>query len=322
MSVNSRPIRSRMRAVRSLTDQMTRFTTVQYHYAFRRVVVSDLNNTVPPENIPLFEQPTLVSQFGITWARDARDNPADATKGTFNSADFGIADTAIGSSASFLRIFYQNSTYHPIGRRFSFARSFRFGVLVPYKDTVSLTFPAQTEPVNLIPLPERFFAGGGTSLRGFALNQAGPRDLTGFPIGGQALLAFNQELRFPMRLPFIGSALGGAIFYDGGNVFSRLSRITFRAYSPQPVFNPANPTVCQYNCTNELNYFAHTVGFGLRYSTPVGPIRIDLGFPINRPRFVAPICPSGDTTCLDGQNGFQSTRLPGFQIFFNLGSTF
>jgi outer membrane protein insertion porin family len=305
-----------------LTDQMTRFTTVQYHYAFRRVVVSDLNNTVPPENIPLFEQPTLVSQFGITWARDARDNPADATKGTFNSADFGIADTAIGSSASFLRIFYQNSTYHPIGRRFSFARSFRFGVLVPYKDTVSLTFPAQTEPVNLIPLPERFFAGGGTSLRGFALNQAGPRDLTGFPIGGQALLAFNQELRFPMRLPFIGSALGGAIFYDGGNVFSRLSRITFRAYSPQPVFNPANPTVCQYNCTNELNYFAHTVGFGLRYSTPVGPIRIDLGFPINRPRFVAPICPSGDTTCLDGQNGFQSTRLPGFQIFFNLGSTF
>jgi outer membrane protein insertion porin family len=305
-----------------LTDQATRFTTIQYHYAFRRVVVSNLNNTVPPEDIPLFEQPTLVSQFGITWARDARDNPADATKGSFNSVDFGIADTAIGSSASFLRIFYQNSTYHPIGRRFSFARAFRFGVLVPYKDTVSLAFPAQTTPVTLIPLPERFFAGGGTSLRGFALNQAGPRDLTGFPVGGQAMIAFNQEFRFPMRLPFIGSALGGAIFYDGGNVYSRLSRITFRAYSPKPIFDPANPTVCQYNCTNELNYFAHTVGFGLRYSTPVGPIRIDLGFPINRPRFVAPICPSGDATCLDGQNGFQSTRLPGFQIFFNLGSTF
>ncbi len=309
-----------------LTDQATRFTTIQYHYAFRRVVVSNLNNTVPPEDIPLFEQPTLVSQFGVTWARDARDNPADATKGTFNSAEFSVADTAIGSSASFLRIFYQNSTYHPLGRRFSFARAFRFGVLVPYNfagDTVSLAFPAQTTPVNLIPLPERFFAGGGTSLRGFALNQAGPRDLTGFPVGGQALIAFNQELRFPMRLPFIGSALGGAIFYDGGNVYSRLSRITFRANSPKPVFNPGDPTVCQYNCTNELNYFAHTVGFGLRYSTlPVGPIRIDLGFPINRPRFVAPICPTGDPTCLDGQNGFQSTRLPGFQIFFNLGATF
>ena len=73
-----------------------------------------------------------------------------------------------------------------------------------------------------------------------------------------------------------------------------LSRITFRAYPPKPIFNPANPTECQFNCTNELNYFAHTVGFGLRYSTPVGPIRIDLGFPINRPQFVAPICPNGD----------------------------
>src|SRR5580700_4132856 len=305
-----------------LTDQVTRFTTLQYHYAFRRVVVSNLNNTVAPEEIPLFEQPTLVSQFGVTWARDARDNPADATKGTFNSVDFGIADTSIGSSASFLRFYFQNSSYHPLGRRFSFARAFRFGVLQPYKDTVSLAFPAQTTAVQLIPLPERFFAGGGTSLRGFALNQAGPRDTTGFPFGGQALLAFNQEFRFPMRLPFIGTALSGALFYDGGNVYSRLGRITFRSSSPKPIFNPANPLVCQYNCTNELNYFSHTVGIGFRYSTPVGPIRIDLGFPINRPRFVAPICAAQNATCLDGQDGFQSTRLPGFQIFFNLGSTF
>ena len=60
-------------------------------------------------------------------------------------------------------------------------------------------------------------------LRGFALNQAGPRDSAGFPVGGQALLEFHQELRFPMRLPFIGTALGGALFYDGGNVYSRLA---------------------------------------------------------------------------------------------------
>jgi outer membrane protein insertion porin family len=305
-----------------LTDQVTRLTTLAYRYSFRKVLVSNLNSTVSPEEIPLFEQPTLVSQFGVTWARDRRDNPADATKGSFNSVDFGIADTNIGSSASFLRFLFQNSTYHPIGRRFGFARAFRFGVLEPYGDTVSLSFPAQTTPVRLIPLPERFFAGGGTSLRGFALNQAGPRDSAGFPVGGQALLAFQQEFRFPMRLPFIGSALGGALFYDAGNVYTRLGRITFRASPPKPVFNPANPRQCLFNCTNELNYLSHTVGMGLRYSTPVGPIRIDLGFPINRPQFVAPICPSGNASCLDGQNGFKATRLPGFQIFFNLGSTF
>jgi outer membrane protein insertion porin family len=326
-----------------LTDQATPFTTVLYRYAFRKVLVSNLN--IATQEIPLFEQPTLVSEFGVTWLRDKRDNPADASKGSFNSADFNIASTSIGSSASFLRFFFQNSTYHPIKRRFSFARSIRIGILEPFANTQSLTFPPPTAnectgtatpgpTAEIIPLPERFFAGGGTSLRGFALNQAGPRDpCTGFPVGGQALLALNQEFRFPMRLPYIGTSLGGAFFYDGGNVYSRLNRITFRAYSPKPVFalrDPAqpasatNPTVCVYNCTNELNYFAHTIGFGIRYATPVGPIRIDLGYQINRPFFVVPCVSSTTGTpvtpvtplCLKG------AQLPRLQIFFNLGSTF
>ena len=310
-----------------MNQQLTLRTSLLYHYTFRKVLVSNLNAHISPEEIPLFNAPTLVSQFGAGWVRDARDNPADATRGNFNSADFSVADTGIGSSASFLRFYFQNSTYHPIGRRFSFARSIRIGILRPYRDTVSLTFPAPTTPPlpTVIPLPERFFAGGGTSLRGFALNQAGPRDsVTGFPVGGQALLILNQEFRFPMRLPFIGTALSGALFYDGGNVYSRVDRITFRPYSPKPIFNPANPTQCEFNCTNELNYFSHTLGLGFRYATPVGPIRIDLGYQINRPQFVTPICPSGVATvdCQQGQFGFKATRLPGFQIFFNLGSTF
>src|SRR5216684_3886652 len=188
-----------------MNDRVTPRTSLLYHYAFRKVLVSNLNATIPPEEIPLFNAPTLVSQFGAGWVRDARDNPADATKGSFNSADFSVADTRIGSSASFMRFFFQNSTYYPIKRRFSVARSIRIGILRPYRDTVSLTFPAPTTlPLpTLIPLPERFFAGGGTSLRGFALNQAGPRDaVTGFPVGGQALLVLNQEFRFPMRLPY------------------------------------------------------------------------------------------------------------------------
>jgi len=326
-----------------LTDQVTPLTTVLYRYAFRRVRVSNLK--ILSEEVPLFNQPTLVSQFGVTWVRDSRDNPAEASKGSFNSADFGDADTGIGSSASFLRFFFQNSTYYPIKRRFSFARSARLGFLVPYRDTVSLSFPAPqpgqcipgTPPSGptptIIPLPERFFAGGGTSLRGFALNQAGPRDpCTGFPVGGQAMLVFNQEFRFPMRLPFLGTSLGGALFYDGGNVYSRLNRISLQATLPKPTFvlqnpaqppGPANLPQCITNCTNELNYFAHTVGLGVRYKTPVGPIRVDFGYQINRPTFVIPIpCPSNATTCQLGSLGQQGTRLPGFQIFFNLGTSF
>lgn len=306
-----------------LTDQVTPRTTVLYRYVFRKVLVSNINDTINPVAIPLFQQPTLVSQFGVTWVLDRRDNPAEATRGSFNSADFGVADGYFGSSASFLRFYYQNSTYYPIKRRFSFARSIRFGALVPYRNTVSLTFPPPTTaPLpTVIPLPERFFAGGGTSLRGFALNQAGPRDaLTGFPVGGQALLVLNQEFRFPMRLPYFGTSLGGAIFYDGGNVFSRVSRITFRTSTPKPTFDtsdPANAT-CLTHCDNELNYFAHTIGFGIRYATPVGPIRVDLGYQINRPYFVVP--------CTDLTGAIptchKASRLPGFQIFFNLGSSF
>ena len=308
-----------------LTDQLTARESLLFRYAFRKVAVSNLN--IPAEEVPLFNQPTLVSQFSTTWFRDTRNNPADAVSGSFNTADVGIADTGIGSSASFLRVYLQNSTYHRIGRNWSFARSTRLGILQPYRDTVSLSFPAQitNPPPRVIPLPERFYAGGGTSLRGFALNQAGPRDsLTGFPVGGQALLIFNQELRFPLKLPFVGTSLGGALFYDGGNTYSQLSRITFRWSSPQPIFKTAypgfkpgayNPEQCLYNCTNELNYFSHVVGFGLRYATPVGPLRIDLGYELNRPEFAIP-CKIHVPLCQQG------TQLPKLQVFFNLGSSF
>jgi outer membrane protein assembly factor BamA len=317
---------SRYEGSLQMTDRLSSRTTLLYRYSFRKIIVSNLN--IPPQEIPLFQQPTLVSQFGASWVHDTRDNPADASKGWLNSADFSIAGTDFGSSASFLRFLYQNSSYHPIKRRFSFARSVRLGILLPYGDTISLTFPAPTQsPLpELIPLPERFFAGGGTSLRGFALNQAGPRDaITGFPVGGQTLLVFNQEFRFPMHLPYVGSRLGGTLFYDGGNVYSKLDHVTLRWSSPKPIFDPANPKQCLYNCTNELSYFSHTVGVGVRYATPVGPVRVDLGYQVNRPFFVIPIpCPSGTTTttCPTGSLGFQSTQLPRLQVFFSLGSSF
>jgi outer membrane protein insertion porin family len=309
-----------------ITDQLTPRSSFLLRYAFRKVDLSNLN--VPQEEVPLFYQPTLVSEFAATWFRDTRDNPADATKGSFNTADFSVASTAFGSSASFMRILMQNSTFHKISRNWSFARSIRLGILQPFASTVSLSFPAQTGTPSpqLIPLPERLFAGGGTSLRGFALNQAGPRDaLTGFPVGGQAMLILNQELRFPLKIPFVGSSnLGGAFFYDGGNVYSRLDRITLRWKPPQPVFVPAypdlgpgrfNPTRCLYNCTNELNYFSNTAGFGLRYATPVGPLRIDFGYLLNNPNFVVP-CKNNVPLCQQG------TKLPGLQFSFNLGSSF
>ncbi len=209
----------RIEGLVQLTQRLSNTSTLLYRYAFRKVDTIINQNSISPEQLPLFNQDTDIAEFGTSWVRDKRNSPSDASRGDFENVDVNLAMRQVGSSVNFLRVYMQNSTYSPIGRHFVFARSARFGIQTPFENTLSWT----------IPPPERFFAGGGTSLRGFALNQAGPRDpITGFPIGGQALLVFNQDLRFPMHLPLIGDRLGGAIFYDAGNVFSSIRKISFR----------------------------------------------------------------------------------------------
>jgi outer membrane protein assembly factor BamA len=291
-----------------LVERLTPSSSLLYRYFYRRVEASNLNETINPAQIPLLSQPTLVSGAGITYARDRRDNPGDAKHGTFNTADVSVASTKLGSSASFFRGFFQNSSFNSFWRTFVFARSVRFGIEEPLANTVEGNTPfnpaectsTQTAPhEELIPLPERFFAGGGTSLRGFALNEAGPRDpCSGFPVGGLALLAFNQEIRFPMKLPWIGNRLGGTLFYDGGNVYTDVSHINF---------NWRPPSVTQ------LNYFSQTPGIGLRYPTPIGPIRVDFAYQLNPPLYQF----YNSTT-----QQFQNLRLPNFQFSFNIGPVF
>ena len=222
----------RAEASAGLAQKLSSSSSVLYRYVYRHVVASNLRIAV--EEIPLFSQNTEVSEFDVNWVRDRRNSVSDPSRGDFENVDVSMAMKPIGSSANFIRVYLQNSTYTPIGRRLVFARSTRFGIQTPYGNSLSTD----------IPLPERFFAGGGTSLRGFGLNQAGPRDsVTGFPIGGQAELIFNQDLRFPMHLPLIGDRLGGAVFYDAGNVFPSIRKISLRTAPPAPTFDPANPNV-------------------------------------------------------------------------------
>jgi outer membrane protein assembly complex protein YaeT len=297
------------------TQRLSPASSLLYRIAYRDVITTNLN--IPAFEIPLFSQNTDVSEIGMTWLRDRRNSPSDPSRGDFENVDVNLAMKAIGSSTNFVRVYLQNSTYTPIGRRLVFARSTRFGIQTPYGNAFSYQ----------IPLPERFFAGGGTSLRGFGLNQAGPRDPgTGFPLGGQALLVFNQDLRFPMHLPLLGNRLGGAVFYDAGNVFPSIRKISLRTSLPVPtIVSTTDPfgkasTVCQTNCSNELSYFSHTVGFEFRYGTPIGPIAVDLGYQLNPARFIVQSnCPSFSAT-LTCQTAI--SRLPAFQFFINLGTTF
>lgn len=270
-------------------NSVTPYTSLLYRYTFRQVLVDKNSLQIPAEEIPLLSQPTLISGFGFTWLRDHRDNPADATHGSLNTIDVSQAARWLGSGAGFMRLYLQNATFHTLGHSLVFARSLRFGV--------EQTFPGTTN--NEVPLPERFFAGGGTSLRGFSLNEAGPRDpMSGFPIGGLAELVLNQELRFPMHLPYAGNHLGGTVFYDAGNVYSTVSAITFRTTSVSD---------------RNLEYLSHTVGAGLRYATPVGPVRLDFGYQLNPANF----------TVYDTTTRFTRVdQLPHFQFFFSIGSVF
>jgi len=276
-----------------LEHRLSAFTTLLYRYTYRKVLTGNLH--IEPQEVPLFSQPTQVSGPGLSWVRDKRDNAANPTRGSFYNADVSLSTRALGSTASFVRFFFQNSTFTPLTRSLTFARSTRFGFETPLDSSTA----------DDIPLPERFFAGGGTSLRGFGLNQAGPRDpVTGFPVGGLALLASNQEIRFPLRLPYTSAAVQGALFYDVGNVFSSLSSITFRSTPP-----PDN-----------LNYLSHSVGFGMQYPTPVGPIRLDVGFLLNSPQFS--FCTTPTAACPTPTNPLTHGQLRHFEFFLTFGSPF
>ena len=153
-----------------------------------------------------------------------------------------------------------------------------------------------------MPLPERFFGGGSSSHRGFPDNQAGPRDLkTGFALGGNALLFHSTELRFP----FLSDNITGVLFHDLGNVYSDLGSISFR-YKQRDL--------------TDFNYTEHAVGFGVRYRTPVGPIRLDLAYSLNPPAFNGLKGTYQDLLSGHAIPGVQ--RVSHFQFSFSIGQAF
>jgi outer membrane protein insertion porin family len=315
---------------------------LDYRFTYRRVKAS--NVAISPDQIPLLSQTVRVGMPEFSFIRDKRDNPLETTKGNYNTVDAGVASDYFGSEAAFTRIFLQNSTYQPFGKnrpsakKFVFARSTRIGVENAFGNTVILSPGASCpNPSNLspnptcsvIPLPERFFSGGGNSHRGFGLNQAGPRDpRTGFPLGGAAILLNNLELRFPpMNLPFFGDNLSFAIFHDAGNVFTDgadmvNSLLHWQQRNRNACRNPQTGLQCNYN------YISQAVGLGVRYKTPVGPVRFDFGYNLNPPTF--PSCqaaPKGGSTvtaayCPTDAPYFLPQQVSHFNVFFSIGQTF
>jgi outer membrane protein insertion porin family len=292
----------RLEGSASIKQDLNRATTLLYRLVYRRVSTDNL--VIDPNLVPLFSRAVRVGLPDISYVRDTRDNPIDSLKGTFSTFDLGVAAGIFGSQASFSRLVVQNSSYYQFHkRRWVFARSTRIGVENPFGNT------------DLAPLPERFFAGGPTSHRGFGINQAGPRDLTtGFPLGGEALFLNNLELRSPsLPLPFVGNNLSAVLFHDMGNVYTTAGDManSFYKFAQPDRSTCLNPALATCN----FNYTSHAVGGGIRYRTPIGPVSFDIGYNLNPPAF--PISKPTDPTVPPS-----SQVLKRLNFSFNIGQTF
>jgi outer membrane protein insertion porin family len=316
--------------------------SITYRFEFRRVKATDFATDFSPGEISLLSLPATVGGPGFTFIHDKRDNPLESTKGDYFTLDGFTASSYFGSEADFGRMLGQYSTYYVLGKgkpghQFVFARSTSLGLQQPFRGT--RVVPPGACPVNpktnetectgfsLIPLPEQFFAGGGNSHRGFGLNQAGPRDPTsGFPLGGTAEFINNIELRLPqVSLPYLGEGFSFAIFHDMGNVFTAphdMLKGLLRWHQPNPQQCLSGGTTNQ-QCFTYFNnagydYTSHAVGVGVRYKTPIGPLRFDFGYNLNPTSYF-----QGVFNPMNGQQtGLETQRLRPFNVFFSIGQPF
>jgi outer membrane protein insertion porin family len=305
-----------------------RANTLIYEFDFRRVKVAESSLQVYPSVVTLYATAVTVGGPAFTWLRDTRDNPIDAHRGSYWSFQEFLSAEAFKAQASFNRLDLSSSSYYGFDKnRFVLARNTRYGQERAFG----------SDSARLIPLPERLYSGGATSLRGFSINAAGPRDgETGFPIGGAGALINSTELRLPPpTLPYFGNALSLVLFEDMGNVFTNAGDAWASALRihqpgrndvckelneppvPSPIpGGPETSTGKQGLCS--FNYFTHTPGLGLRYHTPVGPIRLDFSYNLNPPVFPVNINYSLSVPDSEPHVGQASH----FNFFFSLGQTF
>jgi outer membrane protein insertion porin family len=195
----------------------------------------------------------FVSSIGLTQSLDLRDSKVNPSRGLVidNTVDF--ASSAIGSQIDFIRSTARVTYFLPLGpgpkpgqpdRRTLLALGARAGII----DSLD-----GSNGIADIPIDERFFNGGSTTVRSFSERELGPHN-NGDPIGGEFFTVFNVEYTFP-----IYGELQGAMFVDAGNLLPGLGDL----------FDGVNAS---------LDDMRYAIGLGLRYKLPIGPIRLDYGY--------------------------------------------
>jgi outer membrane protein assembly complex protein YaeT len=241
----------------TMTRRVSRTLAISGRYGIDKTELLNIksNFAAQPEIDRLFPQVRL-SSVASSLIRDTRlPDSIEPNSGSLIGVDAELAARSIGSQVGFFKTFVQGFTYQRLPRSSStvFAFGARVGLATGFPRTVMRD--GETIVVEELPASERFFAGGDTTVRGFTLDRLGTSetiDPDDFPTGGHGLIVLNVEARIPLR-----GGLGAVAFVDGGNVWPTVTKI-------------------------DLSQMRGAVGFGLRYRSPVGPIRIDLGFKLDR----------------------------------------
>jgi outer membrane protein insertion porin family len=329
-------------------------------YSYEDVRLFNLQSLlVKPILIP--DRAVRLSRFGASYVRDTRErcergllgtvknpdeetgapgeicryNQLDATRGAFFNVDYAVALRQLGGNLSFNRL---QANY----RRYYKLNGFR-GTVLAGNATLGLANlfnprdrdgDGKISELDLtLPISERFFSGGSTTLRGFNFEEAGPRQAiipTGkfidqnknlvvlnpftVPVGGNALAIVNLEARVPLT-----KSLQAVPFYDGGNVFRRVGDL-FGRHNNTVV--PPGDVIAAINAANLRAHWSNTVGLGFRIQTPLGgALAIDYGFLLNPPKFLVP--QRGPTPDPNDFNGTPAIyRLKRTQIHFRFTQTF
>jgi outer membrane protein assembly factor BamA len=181
----------------------------------------------------------LIGSVTPVLTLDRRVEPLDPRGGSFHQVSLETAARMFGGDVEFVKGRLETRWFVDWPPPTVVAIAGRLGLAAPYGSTAAL------------PIQDRFFAGGATTVRGYRQDRLGPLDDRGNPTGGNATAVMNLEWRFPLW-----RFLGGAVFVDTGTVTPEIGDLHWNA-------------------------FRTGTGGGIRIKTPVGPIRVDVGYALN-----------------------------------------
>ncbi len=212
-------------------------------YRFDNVKISDTEDA--SDSIKKEDGSNNLSSVELSLAYDTRDNVFTPRKGIYFSNSFQLTGSFLGGDKNFNKFFSRLSLYFPTFNDSVIETRFQAGFADPFSDTED------------VPIYERFFAGGASTIRGYHERKVGPIDSNDDPLGGEAMFVANVEYTYPLA-----DFLKVATFYDVGNVWKKNSDF--------------------FQTEDDREAFYSSVGLGLRVKTPIGPVSVDYGWPLDK----------------------------------------